>query len=194
MGIEKPKDYELCHVDDLKPGQILYEDILQNKQILMKRGGMLTDKIISILKRRNIQYVYIVKEQPRTKERYSNIKKGRFQSKDFEEEFYETLRLVGSESRYGKILRNKEEVLYVKDLFVKFMKNPVLCHHWLMIKEYDDYTYRHSMDVFILGTLFCLKAEFENVEDIALGYLFHDIGKLTIPKQILTKNGRLTKT
>lgn len=73
------------------------------------------------------------------------------------------------------------------------MSKPTFYHYWLQIKKYDEYTYLRSMDVFILGTLFCLKENIPNVEDVALGFLFHDIGNLKVPKDILKKKERLTK-
>lgn len=196
MKLIKYDDYERCHVKNLKAGQVLYEDLVVENTLLMKKGGVLTDRIISILRDRNIQYVYIRKEKnfPIMEPISENKLNSMIQQEKLQEEFYEILGLVSAESRYGNVLKNTEEVLLVKNLFIKFMKNPIFYKYWLQIKEYDEYTYRHSMDVFILGTLFCLKELVLNVEEIALGFLFHDIGKLTIPNYILKKNGRLSKS
>lgn len=49
----------------------------------------------------------------------------------------------------------------------------------------------HALDVFTLGTLFAKKKVF-HLEHYALGFLFHDIGKLNIPHEILSKEEKLT--
>ncbi|HNY49778.1 MAG TPA: HD domain-containing protein [Smithella sp.] len=62
------------------------------------------------------------------------------------------------------------------------------------IKDYDDYTYTHSVNVTLLAT--CLGRHIE-LSDLALEHLticglFHDLGKVDVPKEILFKNGELT--
>lgn len=60
-----------------------------------------------------------------------------------------------------------------------------------------DYSlYSHSVNVATLGTGLLLEtklAHAEDVPDIALGYLLHDIGKTRVPAEILAKTGILTK-
>jgi putative nucleotidyltransferase with HDIG domain len=67
-------------------------------------------------------------------------------------------------------------------------------HNLMDMKSYDPYTYTHSVNV---SGLFAMVAAdeletAENAQDIVLGSLLHDAGKVQIPVQILTKPGRLT--
>lgn len=62
------------------------------------------------------------------------------------------------------------------------------------LKDYDDYTYAHSVNVALLAT--CLGKHID-LSDIALEHLticglFHDLGKVDVPKEILFKHGELT--
>jgi HD-GYP domain-containing protein (c-di-GMP phosphodiesterase class II) len=62
------------------------------------------------------------------------------------------------------------------------------------IKDYDDYTYTHSVNVALLST--CLGRHI-GLSDVALEYLtvcglFHDLGKVGVDKDILLKQGMLT--
>ena len=62
------------------------------------------------------------------------------------------------------------------------------------IKDYDNYSYAHSLRV---GTLLCLFGntiglDKEEQQILATGGLLHDVGKMTIPYEVLNKPGRLT--
>lgn len=66
----------------------------------------------------------------------------------------------------------------------------------MMLKDHDDYTFRHCIDV-ANQLLFFLKYlgsyEEESLQGITLGALFHDIGKADVPREILNKPGKLTE-
>lgn len=63
------------------------------------------------------------------------------------------------------------------------------------IKDYDDYTYTHSVNVAVLSL--CLGNRIglsrNSLEHIGICGLFHDLGKIDIPREILTKPGQLTE-
>ncbi len=62
------------------------------------------------------------------------------------------------------------------------------------IKNYDDYTFNHSVNVAIyaiaLGQRVGIPKKF--LSHLGMAGLFHDIGKTRIPKEILNKSGKLT--
>jgi len=62
------------------------------------------------------------------------------------------------------------------------------------LKEYDDYIYTHSVNVALLAT--CLGRHIElsdaSLEHLTICGLFHDLGKVDIPKEILLKHWALT--
>jgi HD-GYP domain-containing protein (c-di-GMP phosphodiesterase class II) len=63
------------------------------------------------------------------------------------------------------------------------------------IKDYDDYTYTHSVNVAVLSL--CLGNRIglsrNSLEHLGICGLFHDLGKVDIPREILTKPGQLTE-
>lgn len=61
------------------------------------------------------------------------------------------------------------------------------------VRIYDDYTYIHSLNVAILSMCLGKQIGLDHMmlERLGLCGLFHDLGKLEIPKPILTKRGRL---
>jgi len=63
------------------------------------------------------------------------------------------------------------------------------------VKRYDAGTFVHLMNVAILGMYFSAKLGFprDDVNEIGMAGLFHDIGKLYISRKIITKPGKLTE-
>ncbi len=65
-----------------------------------------------------------------------------------------------------------------------------------MIKNYNDYLYSHSVNVCILAASLAEELGYsdEEIAEIGLGGLLHDVGKLKTPLGILLKPGRLNAT
>lgn len=61
-------------------------------------------------------------------------------------------------------------------------------------RKFDNYTYIHSVNVAILATLIGLHMGFkgQTLRNLTLGALFHDIGKSSVPFEILNKPSNLT--
>ena len=63
------------------------------------------------------------------------------------------------------------------------------------LRTFDDYTYRHSVNVAVLSTMIAMGMDFkfDELTDLCLSALLHDIGKLKIDDAILNKPTRLTE-
>ena len=63
------------------------------------------------------------------------------------------------------------------------------------LRTFDDYTYRHSVNVAILSTMIAMGMDFkyDELTDLCLAALLHDIGKLQISDEILNKPAGLTE-
>ena len=78
------------------------------------------------------------------------------------------------------------------------MENLIGQYHELLkltaMRKYDTLTYLHLLDVAILSMFFASKLGFnkEDVLDIGIAGLFHDIGKIHISRKITSKEGGLT--
>ena len=62
------------------------------------------------------------------------------------------------------------------------------------LKMYDEYTFAHSVNVSILSISLGTFLGFDKSQIAALGLagLMHDIGKMTIPREIINKPNKLT--
>lgn len=73
-------------------------------------------------------------------------------------------------------------------------ENPTLVRGLTLLKDYDQYTYYHSVNVCLLtlgvGRQLGLRAE--DLESVGVGGLFHDIGKTRTPVEVIRKPGRLS--
>ncbi|MEG0963084.1 MAG: response regulator [Lachnospiraceae bacterium] len=61
------------------------------------------------------------------------------------------------------------------------------------LRTYDDYTFRHSVNVAVFATVIGMGLGYtqEEMLDVCIAGIFHDFGKLFIDKKILNKPGRL---
>ncbi len=86
--------------------------------------------------------------------------------------------------------------LIVQGLLKTAIKDQSTLRGLFNIKSYHDYTFRHSVNVALLSILIGKRLKL-NQELLALlgeAALLHDIGKIMIPKEIITKPSRLNAT
>lgn len=185
---------------DVTRGDILAADIIHEDTMLIKKGTKLTDAMINLLKKEQIEAIKIL-ENGRHSEMLSSqdlmLHSGSSVSKQSREEqarntFFHALSTVGHEHRYGKILNKDRDLQQIMQLFTDMHVNHNFIDILYTLKKRDHYTFIHSFDVFILGTLLAKRQGIHHFDDIALGYLFHDIGKIEIPQDVLNKKGKLT--
>jgi HD-GYP domain-containing protein (c-di-GMP phosphodiesterase class II) len=76
------------------------------------------------------------------------------------------------------------------------MEDDILLFQLSTIRDYDDYTYTHSVNVAILSL--CLGKRVglsrRSLEMLGICGLLHDLGKVDVPQEILNKPGKLTES
>ncbi len=78
-------------------------------------------------------------------------------------------------------------------LFNNIADNETFMHGLTTIKNFDEYTLNHSVNVCLLSISLGKRLGLDRNElmDLGISAFFHDYGKLDIPKEILLKPGRL---
>ncbi len=106
----------------------------------------------------------------------------------------ETISEVLSEVRLGKIPRAEKAKKVVKDLSEQVFRDKTALLALTLLKSYDNYLFNHSVNVSVLSLALAetLKVPKQDLEDIGLAGLLHDIGKTMIPKSIILKPYKLT--
>ncbi len=82
----------------------------------------------------------------------------------------------------------------VKECVQSIVRNENAMLMMTLIKQKDDYTAEHCLNVGILSIAFAkfLGFDTEQLEDIGIAGMLHDIGKVKVPLNILNKPGKLT--
>ncbi|MDR2637893.1 MAG: HD-GYP domain-containing protein [Zoogloeaceae bacterium] len=98
------------------------------------------------------------------------------------------------EARMGKAVDPSQSMTLVSDISQSMARNPGALVSLARLKTADNYTYMHSVAVSALMMALARQMQFseEDVRDIGLAGLIHDIGKMQVPLEILNKNGKLT--
>lgn len=86
--------------------------------------------------------------------------------------------------------------LVAEKLVEEIMSKGRISLDMLNLRSYDDYTYAHSVNVGVLCGVIGMEMHMDEKEiaQLVMAALLHDLGKLSIPSEILNKPGRLTQT
>ncbi|MDH3999509.1 MAG: HD domain-containing protein, partial [Desulfuromonadales bacterium] len=95
--------------------------------------------------------------------------------------------------RMGEIPSSEEAINVVKSMAQLTMTEPHAMMALSMLKDYDNYTFTHSVNVSVIALAVgrACNASEEQLRTIGLGGLLHDLGKLRVDVGIITKPGRL---
>ena len=106
----------------------------------------------------------------------------------------ETLRYVHDELRQRRPLALSEAEMVVGSLSVAMHSDQQLMLPLLRLRNFDEYTTTHSLNVSVLAMAVgeFLGQSARDVRAFGLAGLMHDLGKVTIPEDILRKPGKLS--
>lgn len=198
------------NVSEVQAGDVLAEDIFVDYRLLAKKELVLTERIIELLKLRKVESltvrlpvdsVRVVRDLGATLvKEYEDVFAPLLEKKEVDEYkekvsklFMITLENVVHELRYGQILKSMQDAAFVREIFEKILEEKHRYDLLMRLKEWDEYSYVHSFDVFVLGTIFARHLGLPDIETLARGYLFHDIGKVFIPQEILNLKRKLNE-
>ena len=181
-------------VFNCKSGMILAEDIIHNGAKLASRNTVLNsyiiDKLISFGELKVSVYVT---------EDIDNLDKNNYNiMKKFENEYVVNThlmkRVLNELISASKV--NIKDVLRISKSIVNYLDEPnVIVKCLNSLKEADEYTYTHCLNVAIYSMLIAkwMNLSFESIIEVIQAALLHDIGKIKINNGILNKPSRLTK-
>lgn len=122
----------------------------------------------------------------------------------FEEEFpkakkiYERVQAQVKSSfrdvRIGRALKSTEIRHSVETITQSIIRNPDAMMLMTNMKAMDDYMVTHSLNVCILSLIFArfMGIHEDNMIDLGMGALLHDVGEIRLPKELLNKPSDLT--
>lgn len=97
--------------------------------------------------------------------------------------------------RMGKIPSSAEALNVVKSMVEITLAEPHALFALSMLKDYDNYTFTHSVNVSVLALAVGRSCDLSEAQlrTIGFGGLLHDLGKLKIDIDIINKPGRLSE-
>ncbi len=195
----------------LVPGMTVAEDIYNfTNQLILGKGTVLTDDIITRLEFYSVISIYVedaqqpeeAEKQPAGYIEYESSYSERLQATQHFTQFKKQYEQQVNDFRntlYNVIDRNipldvNDIMSNITNLLEEGDKHVSLFDMLHNMREYNDSTYTHCMNVALICNTFAKWMHF-NEEDtftVTLCGLMHDIGKLTVPLNILNKPDKLT--
>ncbi len=139
------------------------------------------------------QFVKITFYGPRTvkpAEYYQELNRAISLSKDASQLINNTMNDV----RLGKQVKLEQTSKTVERMTQSLMRNPNALMGLGRIRDADQYTFEHSVSICTLMVAFAqyLDLDADTIQQIGIGAMLHDIGKIRVPEEILNKPGKLT--
>lgn len=184
---------KIISIDKLEEGMILAEDILGNHDLLYARSGtILSQKTIRGLKKIGKDFVYVVDG-----EKEENGEQVIIVDKNLNKEYQKTankFRDIFSNAKQNNKIIIEDIDEPIKSLVDEIVKNNNILGRLRQIDVEEDPIHKHSINVSLISTMIgkWLNFSYEELYDISLAGLLHDIGKSQVPEEILNKTEKLT--
>lgn len=167
-------------IDKAEPGMVLARSVFDDDdRVLLGAQSVLTEEFIHKLDFRGFQGVYIEDELSRG---------------------IEIREIIPAKLRNHGVKCLKEcnidgALEAAKDIVQQIAESKTISLDLLDLRTFDDYTYRHSVNVAVLSTVIGMGFHFKKTDlvDLCVSAIFHDLGKLQISPVLLNKPAKLTK-
>lgn len=189
----------LMLTNSLKAGDRLGKTIFnENGKVLLTKGIKLTERMIERLSDFNFTYVYVedadtadieshypITEELRIhavnsiKDSFANVQDSDILKKGFvfEKSAQEMTSIV--RDIMNELQNHKEAITLLSDVFT-----------------YDNYIFTHSLNVTMYALMLGkqLQLPYSKLEQLGIGAILHDVGKMMVPKDVLLKPGKLSNS
>lgn len=194
----------------VKEGSILGKHIYDEEgRILLKKGVSVSNKLKSRIKELGINSVYIdddysdveLEDVIRPEIRNKAISSVR-QAFDHFEKFNNHLsnNLIPNKNMEKRLTSERDAGINFlnkvsEEIIDEILSNKNIIVNLVDIKSQDTYTLQHCINVAVLSLVLgvALKLNKQELRDLCLGALLHDIGKTLVPKDILIKPAKLSE-
>ncbi len=190
---------------DLIPGMVTAEDVLSyNNQLILPKGLILNDKTITKLAFYSILQVKVedvtediessIDTEPSYTEKIRKSPEFIKFKKEFESDVDSFKSVVNDVVERGAPLEIDKLMNHTLNILNPSWTSPNIFDMLHCMREYDDATYIHCMNVALICNVFArwLRLSEEEIQNATISGLLHDIGKTQIPDSIIKKPGKLT--
>ena len=179
-------------IDDVKEGEILGKNILDdNDNILLRAGTILTQNYVQRLKRLGVNSLYIRDDRMAD---VCIVDEGLEKIKRDARKSMKNIVLNIKNSYNIERTKVKEAEKVVEELVDTILDTKEIVDKLYDIKVHDEYTAVHSIETGVLSAFLANDIIRKNdLKDLTVGAILHDIGKTKVPAEIINKPGRLTE-
>ncbi|AKL97122.1 HD-GYP domain-containing protein [Clostridium aceticum] len=185
-------------IDYAREGDFLAQPLFNEEGlVLLAKGVKLTEGLIHKIKKQGYYSLYILDDishqeiqdmiKPEIRQRTTAV------IKKIMHTIPQDKKLLSNEAR--EIQRNMKELVgLMKIITDEVFTQKALVMSLVDIRNVDNYTYAHSVNVMLHALLLGISVELNRNElyDLSIGATVHDIGKVFVPESILKKPGALT--
>jgi len=104
-------------------------------------------------------------------------------------------REVMTNARTGRAISLRRVKRTVQSIVDQVLSNEASIIGMTTLRDYDEYTFTHSVNVCILSVALGKKLALSKAQlyELGLGALLHDIGKVRVPRELITKTSALSE-
>ena len=166
-------------------------DLMNSDSVnLTSRGG-----IHDIIAKEGITHIELLRALLVDKQVASTIKAGAKKASEIFKDAIDTVKEMVQAVDLDKVTNLRKANTIVQALVDNMLDNRDALLGLTNLKMYDEYTFAHSVNTSILTVALGSYLSFEKTQIAALGMagLMHDLGKTTVPHEIINKPGKLTE-
>lgn len=181
------------YVTSLKPGMKVARDVFNFAgRLMLTKGTILSSQFIDKLEPCGVREIYVEDEKYSPPKDYIQYRISK--SEAIYQDATKTIKGIMDKIKNNQSIDIKGVEGMVDEVVNEIIENSYAFVQLSSIRDMDNYTYLHSMDVcvysIILGKSFGMPRGVLN--KLGLGAILHDIGKGKVPSGILLKPGPLT--
>lgn len=182
----------LVNIKYVKEGQVLARPIISPfGNVLLQAGITLIQYYIDRLIKMGVDIIFVEDDQFSDVDLFTGV------STETSQEAYTTLKNLNHYVNDGKLntLGTEKIQALIDQMINDLMSSYDILSNVVEIRDYDNYTYRHSINTTVVALLLGIAMGWPNSRllELGMGVIMHDIGKTKIPQEILNKNGPLTE-
>ena len=193
------KNIERIPISRAVPGMEVARDIYsRNDQMVLGRGSILDAQKISKIMFYSVETITVYKMAAEGEKTLTEQLKESVEFREFSQRYDKTVTAfknsVNEVISENKEIDGEELLGEIEDMIDQAGSNSRIFNMIHCIRDYDEMTYVHCVNVALICNCFAkwLDMNEEEKRMLTLGGLLHDVGKITIPREILLKPDTLT--
>ncbi len=176
-------------IEHIQAGSKLARPIYNaNGQMLLSQGTVMKAEFLERLKRMGYTSAYIYDGL------IDDVTVDEVIAEETRQQAVQCIREIMDNVHRGKTMKVSLAKKAVSDIINDLISNREMMLNLSDIRSYDDYTFNHSVNVTVISLMIGISMHYtqNRLQDLGLGVILHDIGKLKIPPEIINKPDKLT--